>query len=120
MINEKRFFIDLANAIPSNTEWSMQSSSSEVVATLDGIPMSRNSTDIDFTFIEEHRARIIELANDDLFECINMLIVYKDSVQLLEAFDGFVIVTLSKSFDITATNLEKYLDNDLLFISDDW
>ena len=120
MIDEKEFFIDLATAIPSNTEWSMQSSFSEVVAALDGIPINKNSTDIDFTFTEDHRSKIIGLANADLFQCINMLMVYQGTAKLLEAFDGFVIVILSKSFDVTTTNLEKYLNNDLLYVSDDW
>ena len=61
---------------------------------------------------------IADLIIDDLFERINFLEVSRDGQKLLEAFDGFVIVTLSKNFPLAGTALLQYLDQDLLFVSE--
>ena len=120
MIDEKEFFIDLVNAIPDKTHWSMQSGFSEVYAAMSGIPLIKEPAAIGLIFKNEYRKQIADLAKDNLHEFINFLEVLEGGRKLLEAFDGFVIVTISKDFDINSTILPKYLDRDLLYISDEW
>jgi hypothetical protein len=120
MMDEKQFFIDLINAIPENTYWSFQSASSEVYAALNGIQIISEAATHGLHFKNEFRQQIADLVKDDLFEGINFLEVVKEGEKLLEAFDGFVIVTISKNFDIKETALPKYLNMDLLYVADNW
>ena len=71
-------------------------------------------------FRDAFRSQISDLIVDDLFERINFLEVSQNGQKLLEAFDGFVIVTLSKNFPLAGTALSQYLDHDLLFVSEIW
>ena len=120
MIDRQEFFIDLINAIPSNTEWLLQSSFNRLFEAIKGIPYVDEPPVIKINFQDHFRKQISELANNDLYECINDLEIFENGKRLLEAFDGFVIVTVSKGFKIEGTDLPKYLDSDLLFISDVW
>jgi len=120
MTKEQTFFIDLMNTIPDDTHWSFQSSSSELLAALSGLPLVTEPATIGLTFRGAFRRQIADLANDNLYESINFLEVSQDGQKLLEAFDGFVIVTLSKNFPLAGTALSQYLDQDLLFVSDNW
>src|SRR5258706_1936468 len=120
MTKEQTFFIDLVNAIPDNTHWSFQCYADEFYATLLGIPLVTEPATIGIAFRDAFRSQIACLTNDDLFERINFLEVSQDGQKLLEAFDGFVIVTLSKNFPLAGTALSQYLDQDLLFVSDNW
>ena len=120
MTKEQTFFIDLVNAIPDNTHWSFQCYADEFYATLRGIPLVMEPATIGIAFRDAFRSQIAGLIIDDLFERINFLEVSQDGQKLLEAFDGFVIVTLSKNFPLAGTALSQYLDQDLLFVSDNW
>jgi hypothetical protein len=120
MIDEKDFFVDLVNAIPANTNWSLQSSFPELYEAMMGIPFFRESTNIELTFKDEFRDQLATLAKNNRYEYINFLQVFQNGKKILEAFDGFVIVTISKGFSIKGASLSKYLDKDLLYISDDW
>ena len=120
MTDEKEFFIDLVNAIPDNTHWSMQSSFSEVFVALAGIPLIKEVATIGLAFKNEYRKQIADLVEGDLHERINFLQVFQDGKKLLEAFDGFVIVTLSKNFVLQGTSLHNYLNSDFLYVSDNW
>jgi hypothetical protein len=120
MIDSQDFFIELVNAIPSNTEWILQSSFNRLFEAIKGIPYVNELSVFKINFQENFRKQISELANNNLYECINDLEIFENGKKLLEAFDGFVIVTLSKDFKIEGTALPKYLNNDILFISDVW
>jgi len=120
MIDEKEYFIDLVSSIPANTDWFIQSPSPKFYEAIKGIPFIREAGVIKILFKSEYRDQIAGLAKDDLYEHINFLEVLQDGKKLLEAFDGFVIVSISKDFVITATVLPKYLDMDLLYVSDNW
>jgi hypothetical protein len=120
MTKEQTFFIDLVNAIPDNTHWSFHCYADEFYATLLGIPLVTERATIGIAFRDAFRSQIAGLTIDDLFERINFLEVSQNGQKLLEAFDGFVIVTLSKSFPLAGTALSQYLDQDLLFVSDNW
>jgi hypothetical protein len=120
MIDRQEFFIDLINAIPSNTEWLLQSSFTRLFEAIKGIPYIDELSVVKINFQDHFRKQISELANNNLYECINDLEIFENGKKLLEAFDGFVIVTVSKNFNMEDTNLSKYLNNDLLFISDVW
>ena len=120
MIDSKEFFIDLVNAIPSGTEWLFQSSYASFFEAIKGIPVVNESSVFKIDFQDLYRKQLSDLANDNLFECINDFEVRETGKKILEAYDGFVIVTLSRDFKIERTRLSKYLNNDLLFISDEW
>ena len=120
MTKEQSFFIDLINAIPDNTHWSFQCYADEVYATLCGIPLVTEAATIGLDFQDTFRSQIAGLTIDDLFESINFLDVSQNGHKLLEAFDGFMIVTLSKNFPLAGPALSQYLDQDLLFVSDTW
>jgi len=118
--HNKELFIDLVAAIPDNTDWSMQSAFPEVYEAMTGIPYTRESINIELKFNFEFRDQILRLAQDDLYQFINFLEVSLDGKKLVEAYDGFVMVTLSKDFDISKTSLPKHIDTDGLYISDSW
>jgi hypothetical protein len=120
MIDSQIFFVDLVNAIPSDTEWILQSSYSRLFEAIKGIPYVKELSVFKIDFQESYRKQLSELANNNLYECINDLEIFEKGKKLLEAYDGFVIVTVSKDFKIEGTHLQKYLNNDLLFISDVW
>jgi len=120
MTKEQAFFIDLVNAIPDNTHWSLQCYADEFYTTLRGIPRVTEPATIGIDFRETFRSQIADLINDDIFERINFLEVSQDGQKLLEAFDGFLMVTLSKNFQLAGTALSQYLDQDLLFVSEIW
>jgi hypothetical protein len=107
------------NTIPNDTHWSFKSSSSELLAALSGLPLVTEPATIGLTFWGLRR-QIADLANDELYESINFLEVSQSGQKLLEAFDGFIIITLSKHFPLAGTALTQYLNQDLLFISDNW
>jgi hypothetical protein len=87
---------------------------------MSGTTLFRESATFGLTFKNEYRQQIGDLLKEDLYEKINSPAVFKDGKKLLEAFDGFVIVTVSKHFPIGETALPKYLDMDQLFISEEW
>lgn len=120
MINESVFFIDLVNAISDNTHWSLQFYSSDIYAALSGITLVKEPATIGLTFTNIFREQIAALAHKNLQEHINFLQVFEHGQKLVEAFDGFAIVTLSKHFAFAGTALAQYLDQDLLYISDEW
>jgi hypothetical protein len=120
MTKEQTFFIDLVNAIPDKTHWSFQCYANEFYTILRGIPLVTEPATIGMAFRDAFRPQITGLIIDDLFEHINFLEVTQDGQKLLEAFDGFVIVTLSKNFPLAGTALSQYLDQDLLFVSEIW
>ena len=120
MTKEQAFFINLVNAIPDNTHWSFQCYADEFYATLRGMPLVTEQATIGIAFKDAFRSQIAKLITDNLFEHINFLEVSQDGQKLLEAFDGFVIVTLSKNFPLAGTSLSQYLDQDLLYVSDTW
>jgi hypothetical protein len=120
MIDEYEFFSNLVNSIPAHTEWYLQSTSPEFYEEIKGIPFVRETTVIKILFENKYRNQIAGLAKDDLYERINFLEIFQSGKKLLEAFDGFVMVSISKDFNITATALPKYLDMDLLYVSDNW
>lgn len=119
MIDKKELFIDLMAAIPDNTDWKMQFWLPPPEAMHD-IPITRNSDNIDLKFNSQYRDQISKLAERDLYRAINWFEVRENGKKLVEAFDGFVIVTVSKDFDISKTSLPRYLDDDILFVADDW
>lgn len=120
MTNEQIFFIDIVNAIPDQSYWSFQCYDKEVFAALNGIPLIDEQATIGLSFSYDLREQITELAANDLYERINFLEIFKDGCKLLEAFDGFVIVTISKNFPLVGTKLFHYLNQDLLFVSETW
>lgn len=120
MTKEQAFFIDLVNAIPDNTHWSLQCYADEFYATLRGIPLMTEPAMIGIAFRDAFRSQIAGLIIDDVFERINFLKVSQNGLKLLEAFDGFEIVTLSKNFSLAGTALSQYLDQDLLYVSETW
>ena len=120
MTKEQVFFIDLVNAIPDNTRWSFQCYADEFYTSMRGIPLVTEPATIGIAFRDAFRSQIAGLIIDDLFERINYLEVSQDGHKLLEAFDGFEIVTLSKNFSLAGTALLQYLDQDLLFVSEIW
>jgi len=120
MIDSHEFFVDLIDSIPSGTKWLMQFSFDDVREALDQIPLSKEGPCVQLNFKNEFRNQFIGLSDGELYEHINYFGVFQESKKLVEAFDGFVIVIVSKDFRINHTALPKYLNNDLLCISDDW
>jgi len=108
------------SALPNGTHWSFQSYDPKVYEVLSGVPLVTEPATIGMDFKEAYRQPVADLVNGDLFESINFLEVSLDDVKLLEAFDGFVIVTVSKTFPLAGTNLTQYLDQDWLYVSDNW
>jgi hypothetical protein len=63
---------------------------------------------------------LADISINDIHEFIQNVEIVWQGRKIFEAYDGFVIGTVSKHFDIAKTALESHLNQDILFISSKW
>src|SRR4051812_18103128 len=120
MSETSRFFVDIVNSMPLDSEWFFQAPHKEFTDALQGVKFESAEVFIKLVLKEENRKRLAEIAINDVHEYVQQLKIFWKGEKIFEAYDGFVIGTVSKHFDISKTALLNHLDQDILFISSEW
>jgi hypothetical protein len=108
--------------MPSNSEWLFHVPPvyKEFFDAIEGVSYETGDIFVKLTLKEEYRRKVAAISVNDLHELIQEARVLWEGRKIFEAFDGFVIGTVSKYFDIVGTPLIKHLGQDILFISSEW
>jgi hypothetical protein len=120
MSDTDRFFIDIVNSMPPDSEWFFQAPHDEFLEAITGMPFEIGEVYVKLILKEEYRERLANIAINDVHEFIQQCRVFSKQKEIFVAYDGFVIGTLSKHFDLGGTSLAKHLGQDVLFIANDW
>jgi RHS repeat-associated protein len=120
MSETSRFFVDIVNSMPIESEWLIQAPHKEFVEAINGIPYESDGVFLKLILREEYRKKLASVSINDIHEFIQQAkILWKGSL-IFESYDGFEIGTVSKHFVIKGTPLEYHLGQDILFISSNW
>ena len=83
--------------------------------TIKGVRYERKGISVNFILLNEYREQLISLTEKDLHEVIQRASVFWNGQKIFEAFDGFVIGTLSKSI-ISWEHLCKHIWDKIFYI----
>jgi hypothetical protein len=122
MSETSQFFIDVVSSMPSNSEWyfHVPPVHKEFFDAIEGIPYETGDIFVKLELKEEYRRKVSAISVNDVHELIQEARVFWEGRKIFEAYDGFVIGTVSKFYDINGTALEKHLGQDILYISSEW
>jgi hypothetical protein len=122
MSETRLLFIDVVNSMPYNSEWYFHVGSvhKDFFDAIEGIPYETGDIFVKLILKEEYKKKLVALSVDDLYEHIQEVKVFWEGRKIFEAYDGFVIGTLSRYYDITGTVLVKHLGQDILYVSSEW
>jgi hypothetical protein len=120
MRESRQFFIDVVNSMPLDSEWFIQAPDEEFLDAIKEIPHEIDEVYIRILLKDAYRSMLADISSNDLHECIHQVKIFWKQKKIFEAYDGFVIGTVSENFDLAGTALEDHLDQDILFISSEW
>ena len=122
MSDTSEFFVDVVNSMPSGSEWHFHVPPvhKEFFDAIQGVSYETGAIFIKLILKEEYRKKVAAISVNDVHELIQEVRIYWEGRKIFEAYDGFVIGTVSKFYDINGTALEKHLGQDILYISSDW
>jgi hypothetical protein len=117
-----QIFKDIVATLPIGSEWYFDVSPvhEEFFEAMEGIPCEIEEMHVKFEMMEGHREKIQSLVAMELHELIQRAKVIWEGRKIFEAYDGFIMNTVSKYFDIKNSPMESYLNQDILFISSVW
>jgi hypothetical protein len=122
MSEKSQFVIDIVNAMPVQSEWHfyLPPSYKEFYDAIKGVPIEIETIYVKLILREEFRQIVAAISANEIYERVQELQIFFGGQKIFEAYDGFVIGTVSKFYEISGTNLAKHLNKDILYISSDW